>query len=147
VSEVGLPYLARPQPGLVRRVLRLWVGATILWLTVVGIGFCLRVTDQVDAQRDIDRDLQMIECETKAVAAADCRVETAVGGYDASWSRVAGFFAAYGVSILCWWALAPPCGCLVLGGVFCWFARLRRAPRSLEGGPLRDRVGSTPPAP
>jgi hypothetical protein len=110
-------------------LLRWWLIASLIWLAVVAVGFCARVHEQVDATREIGRELQVMDCEAAGHAKCEAR---ALADYEGSWSDTAMLFASFGFWIVFTWAVVPPCSVLALGSVVAWLGarRASRAPRS-----------------
>jgi hypothetical protein len=115
----------RPERRGSRRLLRWWYVASLIWLAVVAFGFCARVHEQVDATRQIGRELQMLDCE----AAGNAKCETrSLADYEGSWSDTAILFASFGFWILFTWAVVPPCSILALVGAVAWFGKRASPP-------------------
>jgi hypothetical protein len=123
-TQIYVP-VARSEGGKRRRLLRCWAVVSVLWLAVVGFGFCARVNEQIDATREIGRELQMMDCESSGQA--NCATTAAgLADYEGSWSDTAALFATYGFWILLAIAVMPPCGVLLVGSVLARLARGRQ---------------------
>ena len=121
--------MARVRDGRRSRLLRWWIAASVIWLAVVGFGFCARVNDQIDATREIGRELQLMDCQSSGQA--NC-AQSGLADYEGSWSDTAALFASYGFWILLGIALLPPCAVLLVGSALRMMVRGRRG----DWGPL-----------
>jgi hypothetical protein len=122
VTQIYAP-MARTQDGRARRLLRWWMVASVVWLAVVGFGFSARVNDQIDATREIGRELQMMDCQSRGEATC---AQSGLADYEGSWSDTAALFASYGFWILLAIAVMPPCAVLLVGSALTRMARGRR---------------------
>jgi hypothetical protein len=108
-----------------KRLFFCWLAAAALWLAVVCIGFCERVSDHVDATRDIGRELREMDCASGA--RTNCG-STGLADYEGSWRGTAKLFATFGFWEIVPIAVLPPLGLLVFGCFACGCSRALRRP-------------------
>lgn len=93
-------------------VMRLWAFVSFAWLAVVASVAWERIEDQVEAGREVARDVAVLDCQGTAAAIAKClaKAEAAVG---ASWGDVAAVAWEYEATTIAAWFFLPPLGMLL----------------------------------
>jgi hypothetical protein len=100
--------------------------ASALWLAAVTIGFCGKVNDQIDATREIGRELQAMDCQS--AAAVKC-AQDGLADYEGSWTGTAELFATFGFWHIFPVAILPPAAILFFGFAACGCSKVVRRGR------------------
>ncbi len=88
-------------------MMRLWACASLAWLAAVASLAWEQIEDQVEAGREVARDVAVLDCEGTAAAIAKClaKAEAAAG---VSWGDIAAVAWEYEPITIAAWFFLPP---------------------------------------
>jgi hypothetical protein len=93
-------------------VIRLWAWVSLGWLAAMASLAWLQIEDQVEAGREVAREVAGLDCEGPAAAVAKCltKAEAAIG---VSWGDIAAVAWHYEAIAIVAWFFLPPLGLLL----------------------------------
>jgi hypothetical protein len=93
-------------------MMRLWACASLAWLAAVASLAWEQIEDQVEAGREVARDVAVLDCEGTAAAIAKClaKAEAAAG---VSWGDIAAVAWEHAPITIAAWFFLPPFGLLL----------------------------------
>lgn len=116
-----------------RVVMKLWAGVSLAWLAGLAILAWLQIAAQVQAGREVARDVAGLDCEGSAAVVSNC-LATAEAAAGVSWGDIAAVAWQYEAIAILACCFLPPLGLFLAA----WLAM--RALREMTGraGPPRD---------
>jgi hypothetical protein len=118
-------------------VMRLWAGVSSGWVAAVASCAWLQIEDQVEAGRDVARDVAGLDCDGTAAAIAKClaEAEAAVG---VSWGDIAAVAWDYEAMTIVAWFFLPPLGLLLAALLALRVLRAKMAVRAIAPRDMVD---------